>query len=140
MGRLTKAKIDQIAKLRQQGYTQREAAEKVKVHLRTVRKYDPLREQRPVKPTREQIKEIEEACIKLVAEGLAREESGGRFCIASLGKQTYERYEELRKKAILEFMAEKDRPVREAEIERYVDGVDDELFDEALNEVKRQWD
>ena len=70
--------------------------------------------------------------------GLAHKESGGRFRITSLGTQTYEKYEELRKFAILEFLAEQDRPVREAEIARYVDGVDDELFDEALNEVKKQ--
>jgi len=47
MGRLTKAKIDEIGKLREKGYTQRETAEKVKVHLRTVRKYDPLHESKP---------------------------------------------------------------------------------------------
>jgi len=43
MGRLRKAKIDSIQKLRQQGYTQAETAEKVGVHLKTVQKYDPLR-------------------------------------------------------------------------------------------------
>ena len=47
MGRLVKVKRDEIAKLRKQGYTQKETAEKVKVHLRTVRKYDPLHESRP---------------------------------------------------------------------------------------------
>ena len=47
MGRLTKTKVDQIARLRKQGYTQKETAEKVNVNLRTVRKYDPLRENRP---------------------------------------------------------------------------------------------
>ena len=41
MGRLTKEQIDQIATLRNQGYCQKEIAEKLKVHLRTVRKYDP---------------------------------------------------------------------------------------------------
>ena len=46
MGRLTKAKVNEIAKLRQLGYTQKETAEKAKVHLRTVRKYDPLHESR----------------------------------------------------------------------------------------------
>jgi hypothetical protein len=68
MGRLTKAKIDEIGKLREQGYTQKETAEKVKVHLRTVRKYDPLRE-KPVRPSREQAKELEEAISKLAAKG-----------------------------------------------------------------------
>jgi hypothetical protein len=40
MGRLTKAKIDQIAILRKEGYTQQEVAQKIGVHVRTVRKYD----------------------------------------------------------------------------------------------------
>jgi len=42
MGRLTKAKIDEIAKLREKGYTQKEVAQRAGVHVRTVRKYDPL--------------------------------------------------------------------------------------------------
>ena len=46
MGRLTKTKVDEIAKLRKQGYTQKETAEKVNVHLLTVRKYDPLKQNR----------------------------------------------------------------------------------------------
>jgi len=103
MGRLTKAKIDEVVKLRQQGYTQTETAEKVKVHLRTVRKYDPLREQRPVRATPEQVKETEEACRELVAKGLAHE-SNGRFGISLLGRRVCERFEELKKKAMLEFM------------------------------------
>ena len=45
MGRLTKAKIDQIAKLRKEGYTQQETAQKTGVHVRTVRKYDVNRSQ-----------------------------------------------------------------------------------------------
>lgn len=136
MGRLAKEKVDEIIRLRQRGYTQKEAAEKAKVHLRTVRKYDPLRDRRPVKPTPEQIKEINEDLTKLVAEGLAQEESEGRFLVTPLGKQAWERYEELKKNAVLQFMAEKGRPVREAEVERYLDGVSEELFREALNEVK----
>ena len=138
MGRLTKAKIDEIARLRGQNYTQKETVEKVGVHLRTVRKYDPLREQRPIRPTVDQLKEIEEACSELAAEGLVRKESDGRFRITSLGKRTYKKLEELEEKAILEFMAEADRPVREEEIDRYLDEIGDELFDEALNEVKRR--
>ena len=43
MGRLTKKKADQIANLRKQGYTQKEVTEKLGVHVRTVRKYDPIR-------------------------------------------------------------------------------------------------
>jgi len=46
MGRLTKVKIDEIGKLRKQGYTQKETAQKVGVHVRTVRRYDPLYESR----------------------------------------------------------------------------------------------
>lgn len=42
MGRLVKTKIDQIAKLRQEGYTQKEVAQRLHVHPRTIRKYDPL--------------------------------------------------------------------------------------------------
>ena len=47
MGRLTKAKIDEIAKLREKGYTQKEVAQRAGVHMRTVRKYDPLYQARP---------------------------------------------------------------------------------------------
>lgn len=43
MGRLRKAKIDMIGKLRKDGYTQVETAEKTGVHLKTVQKYDPLK-------------------------------------------------------------------------------------------------
>jgi len=139
MGGLTKAKIDEIARLRGQNYTQKETAEKVGVHLRTVRKYDPLREQKPVRPTAEQLKELEKLCNELAAEGLVRKESDGRLRIAYLGKRTYKKLEELEEKAILEFMSEADRPVSEEEIDRYLDEIGDELFDEALNEVKRRW-
>ena len=137
MGRLTKAKIDEIAKLRQEGYTQKETAEKVGVHLRTVRKYDPLSEQKPVRSTIDQLKEIEEACSELVAEGLVRKGSDGRLRITSLGKRTCKELEELEKNAILKFMAEEDRPVSEEEIDRYLDEISDELFDQALDEAKR---
>ena len=138
MGRLTKAKIDEIAKLRQQGYTQKETGEKVEVHLRTVRKYDPLREQRPVGPDRERVKEIEEACNKLAAEGLVQKVGDGGFLITSLGKRTCEKWRALRDKAILEFMAEADRPVSEREMDEYLNEVDDELFYEALHEARRR--
>ena len=137
MGRLTKAKIDAISKLREQGYTQKETAEKVGVHLRTVRKYDPLSEQKPVRSTSEQLKELEEACSELAAEGLVHEDSNGRFRISFLGRRTYKKLKELEQKAILEFMAEADRPVTEEEIGRYLDEIGDELFDQALDEAKR---
>jgi len=39
MGRLYKAKIDSIRELSEQGYLQKEVAEKVGVHVKTVRKY-----------------------------------------------------------------------------------------------------
>ena len=41
MGRLYKAKVDSIRELLKQGYLQKEVAEKLGVHVRTVRKYDP---------------------------------------------------------------------------------------------------
>ncbi|MFH0768757.1 MAG: helix-turn-helix transcriptional regulator [Chloroflexota bacterium] len=44
MGRLQKAEIDKIAKYRKEGYTQAETAEKVGVHIKSVQKYDPLRQ------------------------------------------------------------------------------------------------
>lgn len=44
MGRLTKLKIDRIVKLRNDDYTQKEIAEKEGLNIRTVRKYDPLRQ------------------------------------------------------------------------------------------------
>ena len=132
MGRLTKAKIDEIIKLRKQAYTQKETAEKAKVHLRTVRKYDPLRVQKPVRAAAEQVEELEETRSELAAEGLVREDSNGRFHITFLGRRTYKKLKELKQKekAILEFMAEVDRPVTEEEI-------DDGLFDQALDEAKR---
>ncbi len=43
MGRLQKSIVDKIVKLRKEGYTQSETAEKVGVHLKSVQKYDPLR-------------------------------------------------------------------------------------------------
>lgn len=135
MGRLTKAKQDQISKLRKQGHTQKETAEKLNVHLRTVRKYDPLRE-KPVRPTREPVKELEEACSKLAAKGLIEEDNRG-LRISSLGKRVNVRLEELKEKAILEFIAKAGRPLTAEEIEIYLDKIDDELLDQALGEVTR---
>jgi len=43
MGRLSKAKIDQIQRLRKKGYLQKEVAKTVGVNIKTVRTYDPLR-------------------------------------------------------------------------------------------------
>ncbi|MFC2062668.1 hypothetical protein ACFLS8_01790 [Chloroflexota bacterium] len=42
MGRLLKKKVDKIASLRKQGYTQKETAQIVGVHVRTARMYDPI--------------------------------------------------------------------------------------------------
>lgn len=139
MGKLTKAKIDEITGLRQEGYTQKEIAEKAKVHLRTVRKYDPLRAQKPARTTPEQLKEIEESCRKLVAEGLAYE-SNGWFRISPLGTEACKRFKELTDIAILQFMAEADGPVPQAEIERHLERVSDQLFNQAVDEAKRRWD
>jgi len=43
MGILEKRKRDRIVKMRKEGYTQKEVAEAVGVHVRTVRKYDSVR-------------------------------------------------------------------------------------------------
>jgi len=136
MGRLTKGKVDEICKLREEGYTQRETAERVKVHLRTVRKYDPLKE-KPVRPTRERVKELEEVISELATEGLLREESNGQLRISSLGKRVDVKLEKLQKKAVLVFMREADRPVTEEEIYTYLDEIGHDLLDQALDESTR---
>lgn len=53
MGRLRKSVVDRIARLRKQGYTQAETAEKTGVHLKTVQKHDPLRKSKkaPIAPS-----------------------------------------------------------------------------------------
>lgn len=135
MGRLTKAKIDEIGKLRGQGYTQKETAEKAKVHLRTVRKYDPLKEKPG--PTPEQVGGLEETCNELAAKGLVHEDSDGRVRISSLGKRVSVILEKLELKAGLKFVAEAGRPVAADEIHAYLDEMDDELFYEALDEARR---
>ena len=63
MGRLTKAKIDEIEKLMKAGFTQKETAEKVGVHVRTVRKYDPQRQKKTPGPRsmEDRLATIEEA-------------------------------------------------------------------------------
>jgi hypothetical protein len=48
MGKISKEKRDQIAKLRKEGYCQKEIAQKVGVSVRTVRNYDPTRKSKPV--------------------------------------------------------------------------------------------
>lgn len=48
MGRLRKSVVDKIVRLRNQGYTQAETAEKTGVHLKTVQKHDPLRKSKKV--------------------------------------------------------------------------------------------
>lgn len=47
MGKISKEKMDQIGKLRKEGYSQKEVAEKLGVHVRTVRRYDPTRKSKP---------------------------------------------------------------------------------------------
>jgi len=139
MGRTSIAKQKKIERFRNQGFTQQEVVKKLRLDIRTVRKYDPLREQKPVMPTTEQVRQVEEDCNGLVAEGLLHKESDGRVRISYLGKRVGARWDELREKAILDFMAEADRPVKEEEIERYLGEVDGELFDQALDEVKRRY-
>ncbi len=41
MGRLSKNQTDQVAKLRKEGYLQKEIGQKLGINIRTVRKYDP---------------------------------------------------------------------------------------------------
>jgi len=65
MGRLRKAQIDEIAKLRKEEYTQKETAEKVGVHPRTVRKYDPLRQDRAEKRSVENRLSVLEEAIRV---------------------------------------------------------------------------
>jgi ribosomal protein S27AE len=71
MGRLRKSVVDRIVRLRKQGYTQVEVAEKAGIHLKTVQKHDPLRRSRkteheelttgvPVKGLESDIKALEE--------------------------------------------------------------------------------
>jgi len=73
MGRLTKKKIDQIAKLRGEGYTQIEVAEKLEVCLKTVRKYDPgsisgsAKEWRELQSLPDRVKRLEEIAKTLSA-------------------------------------------------------------------------
>jgi hypothetical protein len=58
MGRLSRAKIDRIEKLRKKGYLQKEVAQMVGVNIKTVRAYDPL--PRTSQPGAKVIKEPEE--------------------------------------------------------------------------------
>jgi len=54
MGRLSKAKIDQIQRLRKKGFLQKEVAETMGVNIKTVRTYDLLyTTNKPGKPVRE---------------------------------------------------------------------------------------
>lgn len=91
MGRLTKAQVDEIAKLRKEGYTQKEVAERLHVHPRTVRKYDPLHqdrlEERSVENRLSALEEAIRTCwdyIDLLYWAMARSPIGG-----SLEKETY---------------------------------------------------
>lgn len=138
MGRLTKTKVDEIVKLRKQDYTQKETAEKLGIHVRTVRKYDPLREQKPGSPTTEYVRECEENCMELIDKGLLHKNSEGGLRISFLGKRALKRFRELQGTAILEFL-EENGPAKEEEVERFLDDIDDELFDQAIAEVKKRW-
>jgi transcriptional regulator with XRE-family HTH domain len=73
MGRLRKKKIDEIAKLMSEGYTQLEVAQKTGVSLKTVRKYDPgsisgsAKEWRELQSLPERVKKLEEIVKTLSA-------------------------------------------------------------------------
>jgi len=139
MGKTSRAKQKKIERLRNDGFTQQEVAGKLGLDVRTVRKYDPLREKKSSKLTDEQIREFLDACNELVAAGLLHTDGNGRFRISFLGKRAYARYEELGQKALLEYMAEAGRPVAEEELERYFNEIDDELFYQALSDTKRRY-
>lgn len=139
MGRLSKVKVDEIKKLRREGYTQEETAIKVGVHVRTVMKHDLLKEQKATKPLTKEDIQLEEALTDLVAKDLVYKNSNGEVRISFLGRKIYERYNELVTKAILEFMSEKNRPVHEDEIDGYLNGINAELFDQAFYEVKSRY-
>lgn len=61
MGRLRKAKIDEIVRLRNDDYTQQETAERAEVNIKTVRKYDPLKKPKHVvTPLEERVRCLED--------------------------------------------------------------------------------
>jgi predicted transcriptional regulator len=132
MGRLTKAKIDEITKLREQNYTQKEIAEKVGVNLRTVRKYDPLREQK-LDTNNLKLQEVEEAVNQAIDHGLVRKQSDGRASITSMGIEVMGKLEHLQDTAVLELLYTSG-PLKEEKILAHLHNTTDELFDEALNE------
>jgi len=76
MGRLRKAKVDEIVRLRSEGYTQKETAEKAKVNLKTVRKYDPLKESKQcITPLEEKVRCLEHLVHYLVGMTTGRDEA-----------------------------------------------------------------
>jgi predicted transcriptional regulator len=88
MGRLTKKKIDEIAKLRSEGYTQSEVAQKTDVCLKTVRKYDPgsvsgsARDWRELQSLPERVKSLEEIVKTLSALAWSyRFEKEEKYCV-----------------------------------------------------------
>lgn len=136
MGRLGKAKTDEITKLRQEGYTQKETAEKTGVHLRTVRKYDPLRVQKPIESTTERVNGFQETCDNLVAMGVFDESEKGLW-VTSFGKRVLVEFDRLTEEAILKFMVDTGRPVSIREVSTYIDLIKDGLFQRALNKARR---
>jgi len=58
MGRLSKAKIDQIQRLRKKGFLQKEVAKTVGVNIKTVQTYDPLH--KTSKPGGKPVQELKE--------------------------------------------------------------------------------
>ena len=123
MTRISSKKRGEMAKLINQGFTQKEIAKKLSVAIRTVRRYD------------EQVKYFTGVLNEFATKGLLKE-TNGKFVLTSLGKQTCETLEELTEKAVLEFMAKAGQPVSTKEVERHLDEIDDELLAEALKAVK----
>jgi len=75
MGRLRKAKIDEVIRLRNDGYTQQETAERARVNLKTVRKYDPLKQPKYVAaPLEERVWCLEHFVHYIIGVAIDREE------------------------------------------------------------------
>ena len=146
MGRTSIAKQRKISQLRNQGFTQQEVAQKLGLDIRTVRGYDPLRQQKPMESTVKQIEdrdglfleEVEQACDKMAAEGLLHIDRDGRVSLSYLGKKQSEELERLKEKAVLNFLEDAGRPVSRTELEGYLDEISEQLWDQALDNVKRR--
>ena len=67
MPRLPKKKLDAIKKVRLEGYTQKETAERVGVDIKTVKAHDPLRSERKEVSLEGRLERLETICKSLAA-------------------------------------------------------------------------